>query len=256
MAKKVKPDYIANQIKKLLLPVAEKDGFRLFKPKQLVRVKQPFVDVIGFQISQYGTKLFYVHYYRELLANPMMKLGSYSMGYRLSNNQENSDSRKWVGLEDLQAQEALLSVVDAYKSTISNWYKSTESIDGYVFEYLVKNRVKTINSLNMAIAFYEAGKTDRSYWICNDIVDEYEAEPKNKDAYPEHLKYVKKYLESSEAESIQALIESEEANRLASKSGLSIPSAPNVEYKTVDHLVNSWREMNINKYKLENFVVH
>jgi len=252
---KKNPDHIRKHIKDTLLPVAAEDGFQLYKPKVLVRVAGPFIDVISFQLSQYGSKRFYVHYHRNLIADPMMTIDSYDTGYRLSDNSKNEDLREWAGLEESQSKNALLSVVDAYEKTIHPWFESSGSIQGYVFAYLVKNNVKTINSLKMAIAFYVAGEKNRCFWICNDIVDEYEADPEGEDQHPEYLTYVKAYQESEEAESIQALLENENAQKYASKSGKKLPEVPDIEYKTVNSLVDSWRESNVKKYKLEKFVI-
>ena len=68
-----KPDYI-KKIKELLLPVVQKDGFILCKPNDFIRIQGPFIDSIGFQLSQYVSKQFYVHYYKSLISYPFLKI--------------------------------------------------------------------------------------------------------------------------------------------------------------------------------------
>ena len=53
-----KPDYVKTYIKSLLLPLVADDGFSLYRTRDILRTNAHFIDVINFQLNQYGNKSF------------------------------------------------------------------------------------------------------------------------------------------------------------------------------------------------------
>jgi len=242
-----KPDHLKKYIKESLLPIVGEDYFKLYKSKDFVRVKGPFVDRISFQLSQYGSKQFYVHYYKNLISDPLLDIDSYRVGNRLSNNSENGDDTKWCGAQDAEAQDAITSVGQVYRETIRPWFKSLESIPGYFFEHFANNRNASLSSLEFVIAFAEGGKRERAWWLCSDIVE-------NKTTSSSKvLAACQKYLDSHDAEAMSEALTNE--RYAASRDAFADLPLPDTDHQTIDSLLEYWRQANLEKFKLEKFVV-
>jgi len=247
MTKKRTSDYLKRDIKKTLFPVAELDGFRLHKPKELIRVNSTFFDSIIFQLSQHGSKRFYVHYNRKLLIDPTLNLSSYSFGYRLSDNSLHGDQTDWCGFKDKQSEDAIESVTSAYRNTIKPWFEFTSSMPNFIFEYLVKTNVRSTNSVTLALAFYEAGKRYSASHIFESIVDE--------NSPSSQLEFSQEYLDVAEAEGLEELRNNELAIKFWKKRGESPPEPNMMEHKTTDELVQHWRSRNLLALKKDKYIV-
>lgn len=242
-----KPDHLKKYIKGDLLPILSEDGFKLYRSKDFVRIKGPFVDRISFQLSQYGSKNFFVHYYKNLISDPLVDIDSYSVGNRLTDNSNNGDDTKWNGNDDSEAQDAIMSVGQAYRKTIRPWFEALESIPGYFFEYFANNRDATLNSLELVIAFAEGGKRERAWWLCSDMVE-------NKTtSNSKVLEACQMYLDSHDAEAMNEALTNE--RYAATRDAFVDLPLPETEHQTIDSLLEYWRKANLEKFKLEKFVV-
>ena len=245
--KEISSDHLKKYIKQQLLPTLAADGFHLYRPKRLIRIRDPFVDIISFQLSQYGSKRFYVHYSIKLLGDPLFDLSGYNLGYRLSNNRENGDETDWVGMDAFQAQQAIDSVVDAYRKTISVWFNEVDSIAGFVFAYFIKNRTASINNLQMAVAFHEAGEQNRASWIVRDIIENGDTE--NAD----YLEFCIAYQKSKEAEGIQSLLADDRVLEYMKRKNKTLV-VPDNDHKSAESLIGHWKQNNIEKYKFQKYL--
>ncbi|HHJ39256.1 MAG: hypothetical protein AXA67_12015 [Methylothermaceae bacteria B42] len=251
------PDYLNKYIKQLLLTVVDKDGFALYKPKVFMRVKGPFVDTISFQVSQYGDKCFHIHYYKNLIAYPFLDINSYTVGNRLSDNRLNGDETEWCGFEEEQAKLAIESVINAYNKTIRPWFSAVSTIPEYIFEIVSQHNNKGFSSLESAIAFAEGGKRNRAWWICSDLVNDEEEDEEIGDDEKEEIRLHKRacqqYLDASEAESFFEMKTDSAGNSQILQALTQLPK-PNSEVKSVDALLEIWRDQNIEKFKLLEYV--
>lgn len=242
-----RPDHLKKYIKEILLPILGEDGFKLYRPKDFVRVKGPFVDRISFQLSQYGSKNFFVHYYKNLISDPLVDIDSYRVGNRLMNNSENGDDTKWCGAHDAEAQDAIASVSHAYSETIRPWFESLESVPEYFFEYFANNRDATLNSMEIVIAFAEGSKRERSWWLCSDMV---ESQTTTNQAV---LAACQMYLNSHEAEAFNEALKND--RYAATRDAFAGLSLPETDHQTIDALLGYWRQTNLEKFRLEKFIV-
>ena len=249
------PDYLNKYIKKLLLTVVDKDGFALYKPKVFMRVKGPFLDTISFQVSQYGSKCFHVHYYKNLIAYPLLDIDSYIVGNRLSDNQHNGDKTEWCAFEEEQAKLAIESVVNAYNKTIRPWFCVVSTIPEYVFEIVSQNNNEWFSSLESAIAFAEGGKRDRAWWICSDLVNEEQDEVGDDEKEDIRLanRACQQYLDVSEVERYFEMKSDSERYSEILQAIAQLPKS-NLKVESVNELLGIWRDQNIEKFKLQNYV--
>ncbi|PVV10014.1 MAG: hypothetical protein B6D77_08870 [gamma proteobacterium symbiont of Ctena orbiculata] len=242
-----KPDHLKQYIKEILLPKTGEDGFQLYKSKELLRVKGPFVDQISFQLSQYGSKTFYVHYQKNLIAYPLLNISSYRVGHRLSNNSDNGDESEWRGSESDEAKKAIISVSDAYDKIIEPWFATVSSVAEYVFEYFANNHDATTKSLEIAVAFAYAGKRNPAWWICSDLLSE------GIESDKVILAACKEYIDVDEIEKQKEALQNEHyAKYHAAMADLAVPES---RHDNINSLLNHWRQQNIEKFKLEKFIV-
>ncbi|MGI9263760.1 MAG: DUF4304 domain-containing protein [Gammaproteobacteria bacterium] len=163
-------DFISREITSQLKPVLVEDGFFRRGPKFFVRVRGDLVDVVSFQVSQYGSKLFYVHYFCNLLPNPDWKRATsgYRVGNRLNGGQVSGTN--WIGDTEANAQDAMQDVVGAYEATIRPWFEQIPDVRNWIVEYVCAETTP-LQSLDMAIALCLIGKKGRAWWITCDLVD-------------------------------------------------------------------------------------
>lgn len=163
-------DYINRAITYKLKPVLTADGFYRRHPKCFVRIRGDLVDVLSFQISQYGSRLFYVHHFCNLLPNPDWE--SVIMGYQVGNrlSSRDGDGTKWIGDSEESANESMGSVVRAYESAIRPWFEMVSNVREWIVEYIGTGQ-STVNSLEMAVALALIGKKGRSWWVLCDLID-------------------------------------------------------------------------------------
>jgi len=134
MTKKI--DYIKKEITKQLKPrLIEKCFYRTY-PKVFERVRGDIIDTIEFQMSQYGSQLFYIHYYCSLL--PVEKsYRRHEIRYRDSRN--DNDDIDWIGDNEENARKAILSLLNALEEKILPWFDSIKSIEYFMVEDYLLN---------------------------------------------------------------------------------------------------------------------
>ena len=236
------PDYINKYIKKSLLPLIEQDGFKLFKPKLAIRLEKPFVDCISFQMSQYGSKAFYLHYYRNLISNPLLDIDSYLVGDRLSNNSLNGDNVDWIGDTNEKAEKAINSVQNTYLNTIRPWYESIKSVSDYVFEIAATTNHQEFKRLEDAVAFALGGKQERAWWVCSDIINN-----ENQNADKREIYACKELIDIHELESQSKMNSGNTDPKILE--ALSV--LPRSGEGTISDLLEVWSDRNIKALKLE-----
>ena len=246
-----KADYLKKYIEELLLPVAQSERFFLIKPKLLVRVKGPFIDCISFQVSQHGNKSFHVHYYKNLISDPLLDIDAYRVGNRLSSNEQNGDDTEWYGSDAGQAEFAIRSVVEAYTKTIRPWFESVTTIAEYVFELAASHQNRGFYSLEDAIAFAEGGKRDRAWWICSDILNEAQVEAIGEAEKVKRLKVnevCQQYSDTHDVESLLSLSSDDADGKIVG----AISQIPSLDFqvRSIDDLLKQWKRVNIEKFKL------
>lgn len=244
-----KPDFLRKQIKSTLVPILARDGFRLYRPKDFVRVRGAFVDQISFQLSRHGSRKFYVHYCKGLVSDPLLDLGSYTVGERLSNNPDPSDDTAWRGATDGEAQLAIESVAQAYRGHISEWIESTDSIPMYIYRYLLKNRRGTLESLEFAVAFLEAGETGRAWSICSDLLEN------GSDLRDEVREACQEFVDVEEAAKMKLFLTDERYAESRKEFGNRFRDLglPQVQHDSLSDLMAHWKSRNIERYGLVEF---
>ena len=242
-----KADYIGKYIKSSLLPVVSEDGFKLYRPKILLRVRGPFIEQVSIDLTRHGTKSFYVHYFSNLLAHPMLNINSYSVGNRLQKHPDDGHKVSWRGATDEGASKAIDSVVDAYLRHIRPWFESVGSIPGYVFEELAKGRGRSMETLGFATAFLEGGHTGRAWWICNDLLEGVsELDAGVREACQE-------YVDTHQADEINEVMTNDKyIDHREHYSSIPVPDTP---FSSIESLRIGWRKRNIERFGLEDFVV-
>ena len=163
-------DFINRAITAELKPILEADGFFRRHPKCFVRVRGDLVDVLSFQVSQYGSRLFYVHHFCNLLPDPNWEsvIAGYQVGNRLS--AKNGDGTDWIGDSEENANVAMGSVVRAYEMTIRPWFETIPDVRNWIVEYIGTGR-SSVRAFDMAVALALIGKKNRSWWILCDLID-------------------------------------------------------------------------------------
>lgn len=163
-------DFINRAITSQLKPVLTEDGFFRRSPKVFVRIRNDLVDVMSFQVSQYGSKLFYVHHFCNLLPNPDWEsaTSSYRVGSRLNGGE--SSRSNWIGDTEANARRAMHDVVDTFKSTIRPWFEQIPDTRNWIVEYIGSAR-STLQSFEIAVALCLIGKEDRAWWVIGDLID-------------------------------------------------------------------------------------
>ena len=246
-------DYLNKYIKEILLPVAQEDGFFLHKPKELIRINEPFIDIISFQLSQYGSRDFHIHYYKNLLSNPLLNIHAYTVGFRLSDNRANDDT-DWCGAEEDQTKQAIESVLNAYNYTISPWFQNVNSVAHYIYEKASNPQTLSLSDFDSAIAFAEGGKRDKALWMFTKIVDSDipdGVEDDTKEFLNQQKQACQKYLEVDEVESYSRMTGENTDRKLLD--ALSQFPAPATDIKNIDELLKVWKERNIEKFKLSKY---
>lgn len=173
-------DFVRSAITAHLAPVLAEAGFSRYRPKHFIRIRGELVDCISFQMSVYGSKAFYVHYYVNLLSDPAMNINSYRLGNRV-HAAPREDGVPWEGATEEAATAALQSVAVAAQELMLPWLSSIAGPRDYVYEY-VANPNTTLESLQLAIALLLTGTTNRPWWICESLKS-----PKFYDSPPEEF---------------------------------------------------------------------
>lgn len=163
-------DYTNRAITSDLKPILSADGFYRRHPRCFVRIRGDLVDVVSFQVSQYGSKLFYVHHFCNLLPDPNWEyvITGYQVGNRLG--RRDGDGSEWIGDTEDNAKEAIKSVVHTYEATIKPWFEMVPDVRNWIVEYIGSGR-STVNSFEMVVALALIGKKSRSWWILCDLID-------------------------------------------------------------------------------------
>ncbi|GAB6141025.1 hypothetical protein JCM14076_17540 [Methylosoma difficile] len=211
------PDFIKQAITQHLAPVLTNAGFYRYKPKHFVRIRGEIVDSVGFQVSQWGSRDFYVHHYVNLLSDPNMSIDAYSIGDRVDGPPDRDV--KWNGADENSASLALQSVTKLVEEEVLPWFESIHSIRDYIVAY-VANPNTHLESLELAIALIRTGTTNRAWWICHALAQ---------------ASHYTQPMEAFEQQQMQLAQQLQEA----------------IESESHGLWLNKWRRDNICKFKLE-----
>lgn len=144
-------DFINTAITRILQPTLKDAGFRRTQKKSFVRLRGELVDVLTFQMSRWGGKAFYVHYFTNPLCDPEGRLAdSYVVGSREGSNVQ--DDVIWHGPDEASANAAIQSVLALSKAVLLPWYSEIVDLDAYSRKFLKvpSRRRKSAHYLSVA----------------------------------------------------------------------------------------------------------
>lgn len=215
-------DFATRAITATLKPLLSQHGFYRRNPKTFVRIRGDLVDVISFQMSQYGSRGFYLHYYCNLLVTPNWQkvLSSYQVGYRIQNIKNGPELK---ADDEVSATEAMEGVVNLSKEVVLPWFDELIGVKEWLIEYIAKPG-KTLNSTEVVSALLLLGHTNRPSWILSDI--------------------------SENAKDPEGDIEAQKAIRKEAKI-----YADAIDNNTYRNLLSEWRQMAIDMHKIEKAIV-
>jgi len=127
--------YLDNAIKNYLQPVLDDARFTKIKAKHFQRKREKFIDEIWFQVSQYGSGLFYVHYSCQVIFssrdNVFLEVG----------NRYDASSRKyrWIANNESSAKISILDVINLVKIDIIPWFDNIITIRDFLVEDCMMN---------------------------------------------------------------------------------------------------------------------
>lgn len=161
------PDFVKRAITKHLKPALADAGFYRIRPRKFVRLRGDLVDVIAFQMSQWGGRDFFVHHFCNLLPMPEWEdpLEGYKLGERISNG-----TIDWCGETADKAEAAILDVVQASDEVILPWFDHIAGIKDYIVEYIAKPST-VLSSMQIVVALLLLGKTNRPYWALQEMIE-------------------------------------------------------------------------------------
>jgi hypothetical protein len=159
MSKKI--NYIGKAITKYLKPVLEDRQFYKTHSKVFQRIRGDIIDTIEFQMSQYGSEVFYIHYYCSLL--PSDKEYSYGdVRYRDERNE--NDNIRWIGDNEENANNAMHSLINALEIKILPWFDSIATVEDYMIEnYHINAYSKNITNFYDDWIFRVVGKDKNDF---------------------------------------------------------------------------------------------
>ena len=160
-------DNLRVEITKQLAPVLERVGFVRVQPKHFMSVSGDIVRHLGFQLSQWGGKSFYIHLYANTLLNPLGELHGYRVGRRLQG--EPNSGAVWEGATEDSASAGIASAVRVLESGQLSWLISVSGLRDFVFEYIA-NPETSADDFDLAVCFARAGETNRAWWSAEKIV--------------------------------------------------------------------------------------
>lgn len=134
----------------LLAPEMLGRGFVRVQPKHFARVRGDLVDGLGFQVSQWGSKIFYVHSWISPKCAPPNP--GYLVGER--HDYDGVGAADWVADTEERAQLAVASLRHYYLDKIEPWFQGIPDLSTFVQHYLKvhKRRRKSAEYLAMMLA--------------------------------------------------------------------------------------------------------
>jgi len=174
------------------------------------------VDSVGFQMSKWGGHDFYVHYYINLLSDPLMDIDTYRIGKRVDAPPDRDIN--WAGPDEATATIAIQSVTKVVEDSILPWFESVSTVRDFVVEYVAKPDTQ-LDSLDLSIALLHIGFTNRPWWSCEAIKD------------------AKRYSEPPEAH-----------ERAQMEYAVQLQQA--IDSFKYEELLALWRRQNVDKFKL------
>lgn len=160
-------DHASRAITSILKPLLNTNGFYRRSPKLFVRVRENLVDVISFQMSQYGSKHFYLHYFCNLLPTPNweQKLTGYQVGHRI---QQDNDGPLWVADSETTAPAAMKSVISVCQKEILPWFDNISGVKEWLIEYIAKPN-SNLETFEVSVALLLLGHTNKPWWILSTL---------------------------------------------------------------------------------------
>ena len=143
-------DHLRAAITDLLAPEMLGRGFVRVRPKYFARVRGDLVDGVGFQVSQWGSKIFYVHSWISPRCSPPNS--GYLVGDR--HDYDGIGAADWVADTEERAQLAVASLRHYYLDKIEPWFQGIPNLPTFVQHYLKvhKRRRKSVEYLAMMLA--------------------------------------------------------------------------------------------------------
>lgn len=160
-------DHAARAITSELKPLLLSHGFIRKTPKSFIRVRGDLVDVISFQMSQYGSKLFYLHYFCNLIPTPNSEklLSTNLIGNRL---QRGPEGPVWQADSESAAVDAMKNVARVCIEQVIPWFDNMPEVGSWLIEYIASSR-STLLSYEVIAGLLLLGHTSRPWWLLSEL---------------------------------------------------------------------------------------
>ncbi len=246
------PEYLSAALRSILWPLLSDTGFRRHGERLFLRLREPFVDAIGVQLSLYGSGDFFVHFSVRMLANPLLDVDAWRVGKRLSDNRDGGDDRDWNASDARRAELAVSSVRSACEERLLEWLDSIVTPADYVFELAsdAQRFAENLSGLEAAVAFAEAGRRQRAWWICNEILRQFEAVPAESEEDRLTEQFCRQFIEADEREQQALAFQSPEAFAPELLEALAASDGSTAEAADPEALLQGWRQRNIDRLGL------
>jgi hypothetical protein len=151
-------DHLRVAITDLLAPELLACDFVRTQPKTFARVRGDLVDGFSFQVSQWGSKVFYVHSWISPRCSPPNS--GYLVGDR--HDSDGIGAVDWVADTEERAQMAIASLRHYYLDKIEPWFQSIPDLSTFVQHYLKvhKRRRKSVEYLAMMLVLQRNDEYD------------------------------------------------------------------------------------------------
>lgn len=133
------------------------------------RIRKDFVDVLSIQIGRTGT--FYLHYFINLLADPIVNtLDSYRVGERINKHPQTEIPWNYETIEEVKIH--IESITDVTKCNVLPYFESISSYKDYAIEIISDvNYKKRSVDLDLAISLASLNKFNKVFWLCDDDIN-------------------------------------------------------------------------------------
>ncbi len=127
--------YLSNVIKKNLQPVLSNENFTKVKAKHFQRKRGRFIDEIWFQMSQYGSTSFYVHYSCQFVSS-----NNDNIIFEVSDRYDDGNREyTWIANNESNAKIAIFDVLNLVKINIIPWFDNIITIRDLLIEDCMMN---------------------------------------------------------------------------------------------------------------------
>lgn len=160
-------DHFRIAITQQLAPILASAGFKRTQPKHFMNVSGDLIRHVGFEMSQWGDRGFYLHLYVNTLLDPLGNLYSCRVGRRLQADPQRKIP--WEAATESTATEAVESVVKTLQDGELAWLMSVKTLRDYVTEFIAQPET-TADDFGLALVLAREGHTDRAWWSAEKLL--------------------------------------------------------------------------------------